>query len=219
MKSLFWKRTEVQITTDKPGAELRFEVGSTLTYLEDQKKAIAFGGLRADSAVEAGKEVKEEPKKPSFSFKGGFSLGEKQAAVLENLQALDVANSKWTISNCTGKHPSVRVHHYALYEQPYLIVYSGLEKKLLNDMYALNTRTGIWKKMFSLESPPPRLFGGFVQLKDRKYLIGGCKHPENGTDLYSDAWSLSFANVNWEVSGGDVPGSVWAHVEYNVSVH
>ena len=36
--------------------------------------------------MEATKEVKEEPKKPSFSFKGGFSLAEKQAAVIDTLQ-------------------------------------------------------------------------------------------------------------------------------------
>jgi len=71
----------------------------------------------------------------------------------------------------------VRLQHYALYETPHLIIYGGLEKKLLNEMYVLNCRTMIWKKMFSLESPPPRLAGAFLQLKDRKYLIGGCKHP------------------------------------------
>jgi hypothetical protein len=64
-------------------------------------------------------------------------------------------------------------------------------------MYVLNCRTFVWKKMFSLESPPPRLAGAFLQLKDKKYLIGGCKHPETGSDLYNDVWSLSFANVNW----------------------
>lgn len=83
-------------------------------------------------------------------------------------------------------------------------------------MYVLNLKTMSWKKMFSLESPPARLSGAFLQLKDRKYLIGGCKHPETPTDLYGDIWSLSFANVNWEVSASDLPGSVWANVEYNV---
>jgi hypothetical protein len=87
---------------------------------------VAFGALKTDSPVEATKEVKEEPKKPSFSFKGGFSLAEKQAAVIDTLQSFSSTTGKWTISNCTGKHPSVRVHHYTLYEQPYLIIYSGL---------------------------------------------------------------------------------------------
>lgn len=115
MKSLFWKRSELHVVSEKAGAELRFESGSSLTYLDDQRKVVAFGALKVESPVEASKEVKEEPKKNSFSFKGGFSLGDKQASLIDTLQSYSSVTGKWTISNCTGKHPSVRVQHYALY--------------------------------------------------------------------------------------------------------
>jgi hypothetical protein len=67
-----------------------------------------------------------------------------------------------------------------------------------------------------LESPPPRTAGVFVSLKDRKYLIAGCKFPETGANLMADIWSLSFANVNWDVTSNELPGAVWSNVEFAV---
>jgi hypothetical protein len=138
---------------------------------------VAFSRLSAESSQEQTKEVKEEPKKNAFSFKGGFSLAEKQVAVIDTLQVYSPQTGKWNISNCTGKHPSMRSYQYALYESPHFIIYGGVEKKALNDMFALNCKTLIWRKLFSLESPPVRIAGAFVSLKDKKYLIGGCKYP------------------------------------------
>lgn len=126
MKSLFWKKVELAVASEQPGASLKFELGSSLTYLEDVKKIVAFGTLKYDSQLEAPKDVKEEPKKSSFSFKGGFSLSEKQAPAIDSLQWMSPATGKWSISNSTGKHPSIRTQHYALYESPHLIIYGGL---------------------------------------------------------------------------------------------
>lgn len=83
-------------------------------------------------------------------------------------------------------------------------------------MYALNVKTWVWKKLFLLESPPPRTAGVFISLKDRKYLIGGCKFPESPTNLLGDIWGLSFANVNWDVVANELPGAVWSNVEFTV---
>lgn len=59
MKGLFWKKVEAAVTKDKPTSELRFEAGSSLTYLSDLKKFVAFGSLKADAGNEPTKEVKE----------------------------------------------------------------------------------------------------------------------------------------------------------------
>jgi N-acetylneuraminic acid mutarotase len=138
---------------------------------------VAFGRVKIESSQEQSKEVKEKPKKNTFSFKGGFSLVEKQVAVIDALQVYDSQTGKWNISNCTGRHPNVRSYHYAIYESPHLVIYGGIDKKALNDMFVLNCKTLVWKKMFNLESPPARIAGAFVSLKDKKYLIGGCKYP------------------------------------------
>lgn len=50
---------EAAVTKDKPNSELRFEGGSSLTYLSDLKKFVAFGSLKADVGNEPTKEVKE----------------------------------------------------------------------------------------------------------------------------------------------------------------
>jgi len=78
---------------------------------------------------------------------------------------------------------------------PNFFVYGGTsqDKKILFDIYVLNTDTWTWKKFFSLDGPLARLHSAFVNLGMKKYLIGGASYPENL--VLNDIWSLSFGKI------------------------
>lgn len=78
-------------------------------------------------------------------------------------------------------------------------------------MFCLNVDNMMWRRIFSLEGPPPRLYGSFVNMGSRKYLIGGNSLPDNV--VLNDIWSLSLENVMWSSSSLELPGLLWSKVD------
>ena len=74
-------------------------------------------------------------------------------------------------------------------------------------MYALDVRTWIWQRFFSLKWPPARLHSAFVHLGRKKFFIGGTSYPENL--LFNDIWFCTFTHVKWKTQSLDLPGLKW----------
>ena len=106
------------------------------------------------------------------------------------------------------------MYHIAWYEErkSTLIVYGGLstKDKVLQDMYALDTTSWVWRKFFSLEWPPARIHPAFISIHDRKYFLGGTSYPENL--LFNDIWYSSFRHVVWRNDSLDLPGLSWVRL-------
>jgi len=235
MKSLFWKKADLKYKTShapKP------EEGQSLTYMIDKNKYILFGGYASKdtgdkdsepnsgtmhtSGLNTSNSMAIKDKSPTFKITGSttspastgllFSQNKPKTNDSQNVYIYDPAENSWQIQKCKDKIPSKRIFHHSWYEAPNFFVYGGTsqDKKILFDIYVLNTDSWTWKKFFSLDGPLARLHSAFVNLGVKKYLIGGASYPENL--VLNDIWSLSFEHVTWK-SQFDLPGIVWEKLE------
>lgn len=84
--------------------------------------------------------------------------------------------------------------------RPCIVIYGGkTAAKLINEVYALNCENWTWKKLFSLDGPPPAEEFQFFQIS----------HQTAGLIVSQALWLLQLVDVKWELSANELPGSVW----------
>jgi hypothetical protein len=169
MNPLFWNKLSIHEDISKN------HTGGSVTYIPSRRTFLYIGAPLAASPAEA---------KP-FSFK----KGEDKAALLAQVFEYDPEPGEWRAIPTTGRVPTQRNFHGALFEAGHLILYGGQERKVTGDLLALNVHDFTWKKLFCLERPPLRLHSAFIRVGALLMLVGGASMPEN---LHSnEIWCLS----------------------------
>lgn len=76
---------------------------------------------------------------------------------------------------------------------PCMIMYGGrTNNKNINEVYALNCETWVWKKLFSLDGPP---------IADpEQYIFFKINNQIAGLIVSNSLWLLHVADVKWELS-------------------
>ena len=137
----------------------------------------------------------EEPNKKKFTFKPKEIVN-----TSEPVHIFDSLQVSWTTKETKGKFPSRREHAAHACLGDCLLIYGGINvsnSKSLNDLYALNLNTWLWKKLFTMEAPPVNANPITVILNDQLVLI------------QEEVWVFQTKGVNWSAESTDLPGGVW----------
>ncbi|KAG0562777.1 hypothetical protein KC19_9G170600 [Ceratodon purpureus] len=133
--------------------------------------------------------------KKAYVFGGEF---EPRVPLDNDIHVFDLDTHEWSVMEATGEKPSPRVGVAMVAVDTIVYVFAGRDKehKELNEFYAFDTVTGIWKLLSSgSKSPPHRSYHAIAAHEGRKqvFTFGGC--GENGR--LNDLWSFDIASSQW----------------------
>ncbi|MCQ2817125.1 MAG: hypothetical protein MJ252_07660 [archaeon] len=109
--------------------------------------------------------------------------------------------SKWYKMTSSGNVPKARSGHQCINIGQYIFLFGGVElgpksENLSSDeLYVLNTRTFVWKKIVSNNSPYNRTDFKWIKLDKIAYLYGGCSSPSE--KFYNDLWMFKYQDQDF----------------------
>ncbi|KAM3568675.1 hypothetical protein VYU27_009209, partial [Nannochloropsis oceanica] len=197
---------------------------------DKRKKAAAKIGA-AGGGKKDEKRKKQEAKSQKKATKGGCG-GEKEKelqeedieAILAEIRAKDAAKTAVTITESPQPSPRTNFSLTTLPSGELLLFggeyYDGEDTTVYNGVFRWHLERGEWRKIESLNAPPPRCSHQAVSFRDYLYIFGGEFGTSDQFYHYRDLWRLDLKSNRWEElpSQKDTPSArsghricVWRH--------
>lgn len=138
-------------------------------------------------------------------------------SIINAFQAKESAKTAVSITLCDPPSPRANASMTVLPSGDLLMFggefCDGAKTEVFNDLYRWNIDKNEWKKIESLNTPPPRCSHQAVAFRDKMYVFGGEYGTLDQFHHYRDMWSLDLKTSVWTElkPAGDCPSARSGH--------
>lgn len=134
----------------------------------------------------------------------------------DDTQAYDITNNTWIDLTPIGTNPLARCLHTASYDsgRHRMIVYAGQHSGPLDDIWAFDLASNMWRNLTPALRPTGRIFPSSIYSNDRIIVFGG----QTNAGSVNELWSFDLVDTAWTMinASGTIPGRRNSHAAISV---